>query len=326
MSLKVRSLVKAPLAHRALVGWLFHVQDLVDGQGPGLAETFATFGADKWLLFGVNVSVIPKMILSPKGFATDIAWIWSLISVCPFMNKEVVWFCELPVTEFADKLFPWFVSPVDLGLYYLLRHRHYASLVTRKAGAEHVIDALLTCRGSWFWWSEWDKVVLDRGWPVRWADQARGLGAVHEGGAGGVAREGEVGEHRMEGGGALHVMCVVSASWCGGSHRCYSKISSFHSDVCISNNVNNFIRFRLHLEECTDRILEDIIILYRVSQKISPCLIYECNNNNKVTDDRFKTHLYLFPVPFLGGVLASSKHVKPSPNLSPCPNKPPQCN
>lgn len=56
MGLQVRPLVEAPAANGALVGRLFHVQDLVDGQCPGLAETLAAFETLEWLLLGVDVS------------------------------------------------------------------------------------------------------------------------------------------------------------------------------------------------------------------------------------------------------------------------------
>lgn len=72
MCLQVGSLVKAALADGALVGRLLHVQDLVNSQGPGLAESFATLSTHKWLLFRVDVSVISEMILSPKRLTTDV--------------------------------------------------------------------------------------------------------------------------------------------------------------------------------------------------------------------------------------------------------------
>lgn len=55
MSLQVTPLVEAPGANRTLVRRLLHVQDLVYGQSPALAESFSTFAAFKWLLFAVDV-------------------------------------------------------------------------------------------------------------------------------------------------------------------------------------------------------------------------------------------------------------------------------
>ena len=72
MRLEVGSLVKAPLTHGAFVRRLLHMQDLMNSQGSRLAETLATLGTFKRFLFGMNVSVISQVILSPKCFTTNI--------------------------------------------------------------------------------------------------------------------------------------------------------------------------------------------------------------------------------------------------------------
>jgi hypothetical protein len=55
VGLEVGALVEAAAAHRTLVGGLFHVQNLVHGQGPGLAEPLATLPALERLLLRVDV-------------------------------------------------------------------------------------------------------------------------------------------------------------------------------------------------------------------------------------------------------------------------------
>lgn len=62
MSLQVRSLVKALIADGTLVWRFFHVQNLVDSQCSGLAESFSALGAFERLFLGMNVSVNKKRI------------------------------------------------------------------------------------------------------------------------------------------------------------------------------------------------------------------------------------------------------------------------
>lgn len=57
MGFQVGPLVEAPIADGTLVRGLLHVQDLVDGQGARLTESFATFQALEGLLFRVDVPV-----------------------------------------------------------------------------------------------------------------------------------------------------------------------------------------------------------------------------------------------------------------------------
>lgn len=58
MRLKIRSLVEAPAAHGTLVGRFLHMQDLVNGQRPRLAESLSAFQAFEGFLLGVDVSAI----------------------------------------------------------------------------------------------------------------------------------------------------------------------------------------------------------------------------------------------------------------------------
>lgn len=56
VGLEIGPLIEAPHADGTLVRRLFHVQDLVDGQGTRLTESFATFLTLERFLLGVDVS------------------------------------------------------------------------------------------------------------------------------------------------------------------------------------------------------------------------------------------------------------------------------
>jgi hypothetical protein len=107
MGLQVGALVEAALAYGTSVRALLHVEDLVDGQGAGLAEALPAVVTLEGLLLGVNVSVVPQVVLSPKGLATNVTGIRSLISVGSLMDEQVVGLSELPVAELADEAFLW---------------------------------------------------------------------------------------------------------------------------------------------------------------------------------------------------------------------------
>ena len=87
------------------MGGLLHVQDLVNGQSSGLAETLAAFVTFERLLFGVNVTVVAKVVLSPEGLAADITIEGSLIGVRSLVDEKVVRFGELSVAVLADEPF-----------------------------------------------------------------------------------------------------------------------------------------------------------------------------------------------------------------------------
>ena len=59
--LQVGALVETALTYRTSMWRLLVVKYLVDGQGPGLTESFPAVRAFKWFLFGMNVAVIPEM-------------------------------------------------------------------------------------------------------------------------------------------------------------------------------------------------------------------------------------------------------------------------
>ena len=49
--------------------------------------------------------MVPKVVLSSKGFVADITGVWPLIRVRPLMDQKVVGFGKMAATELADKLF-----------------------------------------------------------------------------------------------------------------------------------------------------------------------------------------------------------------------------
>lgn len=59
MGLEVRSLVEGSAAYWTFVWRFFHVEDLVNGEGSRLAESFAAFAAFEGFFFAVDVSMIP---------------------------------------------------------------------------------------------------------------------------------------------------------------------------------------------------------------------------------------------------------------------------
>jgi len=81
--------------------------NLVDGQGAGLAEAFAAIAALEGLVLGVDVAMIPQVILSPEGLAANVAGVGPLIRVGPLVDEEVVGLGELPVAVLADELLLW---------------------------------------------------------------------------------------------------------------------------------------------------------------------------------------------------------------------------
>jgi len=79
------------------------VEDPVDIETARLAEALSTVLALEGLLFGVDISVVPQVVLPSKGLATHITGKGSLIGVSPLMDEQVVGLGKLPVAELADK-------------------------------------------------------------------------------------------------------------------------------------------------------------------------------------------------------------------------------
>jgi hypothetical protein len=107
MGLQVGALVEAALAYGTPVRALLHVEDLVDGQGAGLAEALPTVVTLKGLLLGVDVPVVPQVVLPPKGLATHITGKRPLIGVSPLMDEQVVGLGKLSVAKLADEPLLW---------------------------------------------------------------------------------------------------------------------------------------------------------------------------------------------------------------------------
>ncbi len=79
------------------------VENAVDIETSRLAEALSTVLALEGLLFGVDISVVPQVVLPSKGLATHITGKGSLIGVSPLMDEQVVGLGELPVAKLADK-------------------------------------------------------------------------------------------------------------------------------------------------------------------------------------------------------------------------------
>jgi hypothetical protein len=84
---------------------------LVDCQGTGLAESLSAFCALEWLLFGMDVSVVSKMILPSESLSADITRVWPFICVGPLVDEEVVGFGEVTLAVFTDELLLWSAAP-----------------------------------------------------------------------------------------------------------------------------------------------------------------------------------------------------------------------
>ena len=80
------------------------VQDLVDGQGPGLAEPFAALGALERLLFGMDVFVVAQVVLPPEGLFANVARVWPFVCVGPLVDQQVVRLGKLSLAVFANVL------------------------------------------------------------------------------------------------------------------------------------------------------------------------------------------------------------------------------
>jgi hypothetical protein len=104
VGLEVGALVETAAAHRTLVGGLLHVQDLVHGQSPRLAEPLATLSALERLLLRVDVPVVPEVVLAPKRLPADVTRVRSLVRVRALVDQQVVRLGELSAAELAYEL------------------------------------------------------------------------------------------------------------------------------------------------------------------------------------------------------------------------------
>ena len=102
---QVGPLVETSLADWTSVWSLLEVKDLVNSQCATLTESFSTVATFEWFLFGVDVAVVPQVILPTESFSTDVAGIRSLVCVGSFVDEKVVTFGEFPIAVFADETF-----------------------------------------------------------------------------------------------------------------------------------------------------------------------------------------------------------------------------
>ena len=55
-------------------------------------------------MYKIDLLMVPQMVLSPKPFSTDLAWVWSLVRVGPLVYQQVVRLGEVTSTEPTDVL------------------------------------------------------------------------------------------------------------------------------------------------------------------------------------------------------------------------------
>ena len=79
-----------------------HMEDLVYGQCAGLTKSFSTLGTLEGLFFGVDVPMVPQVVLSAEGLPTNITVIWPLVGVRSLVDQQVVRFGELASTVLTD--------------------------------------------------------------------------------------------------------------------------------------------------------------------------------------------------------------------------------
>jgi hypothetical protein len=79
------------------------VENPVDIETSGLAEALSTVFALEGLLFGVDIPMVPQVILPSKGLTTHITRKGPLICMSPLVDEQVVGLGKFPVAEFADK-------------------------------------------------------------------------------------------------------------------------------------------------------------------------------------------------------------------------------
>ena len=86
-----------------MVGGILHVENFVHSQCTALTKPFAALITLVRLLLGVDVAVIPQMILPAEGFTANIARIRPLVRVGPLVDQQVVRLCKFTVTKLADE-------------------------------------------------------------------------------------------------------------------------------------------------------------------------------------------------------------------------------
>jgi hypothetical protein len=105
--LEIGSLIEASIADWTFMWRLFQMCDFMNGECARLTESFSTIIALEWLLFGVNITMITKMILTTECFSTNVTRVRTLIGMRSLVNQKIVRLCELTITIFADELLLW---------------------------------------------------------------------------------------------------------------------------------------------------------------------------------------------------------------------------
>ena len=103
VSLESTPLTKVCLTHRTLVTGASTVHNPVDCQRACLAETFTTITALQGPFLGVNVSVVPQVVISSEGLATNVTREGPLICVRSLVNLYIVALGELTVAKLANE-------------------------------------------------------------------------------------------------------------------------------------------------------------------------------------------------------------------------------
>ncbi|RNA11092.1 hypothetical protein BpHYR1_054379 [Brachionus plicatilis] len=80
------------------------VYGLVHHQRSRLAKALAAHRTLERLFFRVNVAMVPQMVLATERFAADVARIWPLVCVRPFMNQQIVGLGKLARAILANVL------------------------------------------------------------------------------------------------------------------------------------------------------------------------------------------------------------------------------
>ena len=85
------------------------------------------------LVLGVDVFMVPEMVLSPECFSTDITGVRPFISVGPLVDHNIVRLGELSMTELADEPLLWSRGS-GLGLVRMVRV-HWVTLTMARVEA-----------------------------------------------------------------------------------------------------------------------------------------------------------------------------------------------
>ena len=66
------------------------MEDPVYGQCAGLTKSFSTLVTLEGLFFGMNVAMVPQVVLSAEGLPTNITAVRPLVCVSSLVDQQVV--------------------------------------------------------------------------------------------------------------------------------------------------------------------------------------------------------------------------------------------